>query len=155
MAFDCALTIIGPLSFDLDDKALKRAGMDYMVGFQIERLQTLEEFFAQHGKENIYYITRYSKNIYAQADFSSLASDLYLMFGRESTGIPHEVLLQHYEKTLRIPMVPSARSLNLADSVAVVLGEAIRQRNYFGLSTREAIKGEDFLWEEAKGKESK
>src|SRR5574344_453740 len=114
MAMKAGLIIIGPLSFDMSEKSLRRAGMDYLIDFPIERDATMEEFDARHGKENIFYVTRYSKNIYSQADFSSLRDDLYLMFGRESTGIPHEVLLEHYPKTLRIPMAPEARSLNLA-----------------------------------------
>ena len=150
MAFRCGLIIIGPLTFDLTDKALRRAGMDYMVGFPIERLKDMEEYEKKYGQENIYYVTRYSKNIYSQADYApSLDKDLYLMFGRESTGIPHPVLLSHLDKTVRIPMAPEARSLNLSDSVAIVLGETMRQRKYFSLATREAIKGEDFLIKEA------
>ncbi|MCI2069627.1 MAG: tRNA (cytidine(34)-2'-O)-methyltransferase [Bacilli bacterium] len=154
MAFSCSLTIIGPLSFDLSDKALKRAGMDYMIGFPLERFLSLDDFYLKRGKEKIFYVTRYSKNIYSQADFSDVATDLYLMFGRESTGIPHDILRANYPYTLRIPMAPEARSLNLADSVALVLGEAERQRKFFGLATREAIKGEDFLFKEAEEKEN-
>jgi tRNA (cytidine/uridine-2'-O-)-methyltransferase len=150
MAFGTGLIIVGPLSFDLDDKSLKRAGMDYLVGFPIEQDKDLDEFYQKHGNQDVFYVTRYSKNIYTEADFSKLTGDLYLMFGRESTGIPHKVLLANYEKTLRIPMVPEARSLNLANSVAIVLAEAERQRKFFGLATREAIKGEDFLFEEGK-----
>ena len=67
------------------------------------------------------------------------------MFGRESTGIPKEVLKQHYEKTMRIPMAIDARSLNLSNSVAIVLSEALRQQDFFNLSTTETIKGKDFL----------
>lgn len=71
MAFNAGLIIIGELSFELSDKSLKRAGMDYMVGFKIERIKDLEEFFLKYGNENIYYVTRYSKNIYSEPDYSS------------------------------------------------------------------------------------
>ncbi len=153
MAFDASLIIIGPLSFDMSDKSLKRAGMDYMIGFKIEFIPTMEEFYKRHGNNNVFYVTRYSKNVYTRMDYSSLTGDLYLMFGRESTGIPHDVLRANLDHTVRIPMVIDARSLNLSNSVAIVLSEALRQRKFFGLSTVEAIKGEDFLIEEGKKKE--
>jgi tRNA (cytidine/uridine-2'-O-)-methyltransferase len=150
MAFDASLIIVGPLSFDMSDKALKRAGMDYLLGCHIEHLDTLDEFYLKHKDAKVFYVTRYSKNVYTSMDYSSLTEDLYLMFGRESTGIPHDVLRAHLEKTVRIPMVINARSLNLANSVAIVLAEVMRQRKFFSLSTIEAIKGEDFLTEEEK-----
>lgn len=153
MALGAGLKIIGPLSFDLSDKSLRRAGMDYLVGFPIEFLKDMDEYDEKYGKENTFYVTRYSKNVYSSADYSDTLTDLYLMFGRESTGIPHDVLRKHYEKTVRIPMVPSARSLNLSNSVAIVLSEALRQQRFEGLATQEEIKGEDFLFEEAKKKE--
>lgn len=152
MAFDAGLIIIGPLSFDLSDKSLKRAGMDYMIGFKIEFLPDMDAFYKKHPNQNVYYVTRYSTKVYTSADYSLVTEDLFLMFGRESTGIPHSVLVDHLDKTIRIPMVIDARSLNLANSVAIVLSEAMRQRKFFGLSTIEAIKGQDFLLEEAKKK---
>lgn len=145
MAFDCKLTIIGPLTFTLDDKAFRRAEMDYAIGFEIERLATIEDFLRIHGNEDGYYVTRYSSKTYCDFDLSSVSTNHWFMFGRESTGIPKEVLKQHYEKTMRIPMAIDARSLNLSNSVAIVLSEALRQQNFFSLSTTETIKGKDFL----------
>lgn len=145
MAFDCKLTIIGPLTFSLDDKAFKRAEMDYAIRFDIERIETIEEFLKIHGHEDGYYVTRYSEKTYCDFDFSSVSKNHWFMFGRESTGIPKEVLKQHYEKTMRIPMAIDARSLNLSNSVAIVLSEALRQQDFFNLSTTETIKGKDFL----------
>ncbi len=78
--------------------------------------------------------------------------DVFVMFGRESTGIPHEILLKHPDHLLRLPMVPEARSLNLSNCVAIVAYEILRQQNFIGLSTSEAIKGENFLQEELKRK---
>jgi tRNA (cytidine/uridine-2'-O-)-methyltransferase len=153
MALGAGLKIIGPLSFDLSDKSLRRAGMDYLIGFPIEFLQDMDEYEEKYGNENTFYVTRYSKNVYSEADYSDVLKDLYLMFGRESTGIPHDTLRKHYEKTVRIPMVPAARSLNLANSVAIVLSEALRQQRFEGLATQEEIKGEDFLFEEVKKKD--
>ena len=78
-------------------------------------------------------------------NYKDIASETYFMFGRESTGIPHDILRKNIEKTVRIPMTPSARSLNLSNSVAIILYEALRQQNFHGLATREEIKGNDFL----------
>lgn len=96
-------------------------------------------------EKNIYYITRYSKELYSGAQLSDPVEDTYFMFGSESSGIPHEILRKNLNKILRIPMIASARSLNLSNSVAIVLYEAFRQINFYGLSTSEIIKGENFL----------
>lgn len=148
MAIEAKLYIIGPLTFSLSDKDLKRAGMDYIKESDFVIYDSIEDFYKDFKNANIYYVTRYSKNVYSKMDYSDVTQDIFFMFGRESTGIPHEILLKNYSHTIRIPMTPSARSLNLSNSVAIVLYEALRQRNFFGLATHEAIKGEDFLFEE-------
>lgn len=145
MALDAKLTIIGPLTFELSDKNLRRAEMDYAVGFPIERFDTIEEFLAVHGKEEGYYVTRYSEKVYSDYTVSDPSKSYWFMFGRESTGIPKEVLKGHYDHTMRIPMAINARSLNLSNSVAIVLSEALRQQNFPSLATTETIKGRDFL----------
>lgn len=145
MAFDSKLTIIGTPTFSLSDKAFRRAEMDYAIGFEIERFDTIDEFLEKHGREEGYYVTRYSKQVYTGFDYSDPAVNRWFMFGRESTGIPKDVLKAHLDHTIRIPMAIDARSLNLSNSVAIVLSEAIRQQKFFGLATREEIKGEDFL----------
>ena len=148
MASNSKVHIIGPIPFSLDDKSLKRAGMDYMIGFKIIRYKNLDEFYLDHEKDLIFYITRYSSSLYSKRDYSDVAKDYYFMFGRESTGIPHDVLRKHYENTLRIPMAIDARSLNLSNCVAIILSEACRQQNFFSLSTSETIKGSEFLFNE-------
>lgn len=151
MATDVKLYIIGPLTFELNDKSLKRAGMDYIKESDFKIFKDLDEAMNYFKDETIYYVTRYSKNVYSSFDYSDIVCDIYFMFGRESTGIPHDLLRANIDKTIRIPMVPSARSLNLSNSVAIVLFEALRQQKFFNLSTQELIKGEDFLInEEAK-----
>jgi tRNA (cytidine/uridine-2'-O-)-methyltransferase len=147
-ALDARLIIVGYLTFDLSDKSLKRAGMDYLIGLDVERISNLDEFFKKYGDKNIYYVTRYSSLIYSDADYSSTKEDLFLMFGRESTGIPHDILRKYYSKTVRIPMTSDSRSLNLSNSVAILLAEVKRQQHFDGLSTSEVIKGENFLFEE-------
>ena len=150
VAVNATLVIIGPISFSLSDKDLKRVGLDYIDNLKLEYYPTYDEFLKHYDENNIYYVTRYSKKVYSSFDFSNPTEDVYLMFGRESTGIPHDILLKHYEKTLRLPMVPEARSLNLSNCVAIVTYEVLRQRKFIGLSTSEAIKGEDFLINEKK-----
>lgn len=145
MATDVKLYIIGPLTFELNDKSLKRAGMDYIKESDFKIFKDLDETMNYFKDETIYYVTRYSKNVYSSFDYSNIVHDIYFMFGRESTGIPHDLLRANIDKTIRIPMTPSARSLNLSNSVAIVLFEALRQQKFFNLSTQELIKGEDFL----------
>lgn len=145
MALDAKLTIIGPLSFTLDDKALSRAHMDYAINFEIERFDTIEQFLNKYKNWDGYFVTRYSKNVYSEMDYSDQTKDYFFMFGRESTGIPHNILREHIDKTIRIPMAINARSLNLSDSVSIILSEAKRQQHFSSLSLTETIKGKDFL----------
>ncbi len=150
VAFNIHLHIIGPLTFSLDEKALKRAGLDYIEDLRLSYYDSLEDFLETHFEENIYYITRYGQKCPNQIDFSHVSNDIFVMFGRESTGIPHDLLWRNFPHCIRVPMVPSARSLNLSNTVAIITYEILRQQNYFGLSTYEAIKGEDFLANENK-----
>ena len=145
VATSTKLFIIGPLSFEFDDKSLKRAGMDYISELDFKYYKDYEEFTLDFQNKNIFYVTRYSKNVYSLMDYKDITSEIYFMFGRESTGIPHDILRNNISKTVRIPMTPSARSLNLSNSVAIVLYEALRQQNFRGLATQEEIKGNDFL----------
>lgn len=148
VATSTKLFIIGPLSFEFDDKSLKRAGMDYVNELDLKYYNSYNDFLLDFKNKNIYYVTRYSKNIYSLMDYTDVVDEIYFMFGRESTGIPHDILRENINKTIRIPMVPSARSLNLSNCVALILYEALRQQNFRGLATQEEIKGNDFLNEE-------
>ena len=149
VAINATLDIIGPLSFSLDEKSLKRAGMDYIDSLKWNFFNDYEEYLKEYPNANTYYVTRYSNKAYSQFDFTKDEyKDIFLMFGRESTGIPHDILRENKDRLLRIPMVPEARSLNLSNSVAIVVYEVLRQLKYPNLSTSEAIKGEDFLFNE-------
>lgn len=145
MALDAKLTIIGDLTFDVNDKTLRRAEMDYAIGFDIERVKTIDEFLEKHPDLEGYYVTRYSNKVYSDYDLSSITKNYFFMFGKESTGIPKEVLKEHFDHTMRVPMAIDARSLNLSNTVAIILSEALRQQNFPNLSTTETIKGKDFL----------
>lgn len=137
--------IIGPLPFNLDHKSLQRAGMDYIDAHHFTYYPDYQTFNQKVSADKIYYVTRYGEKIYTDVDFSSPVEDYYLMFGRESTGIDYEILKANLERTLRIPMAPSARSLNLANAVAVVAYEVMRQQKFTNLATREQLKGPNFL----------
>lgn len=145
VAADVTLDIIGPITFSLDDKDLKRAGLDYIESLKMNVFSSYEEFCKRYPNQEIYYVTRYSNKVYTSFDLSNKVDDLFIMFGRESTGIPHEILGEHPDHLLRIPMVINARSLNLSNCVAIVLYEALRQQDFLSLATHETLKGEDFL----------
>jgi len=146
VAINAHLIIIGPLSFSIDSKDLQRVGMDYIDNLKMTYYPTYDDFLKEHQNHEVYYVTRYSTVAYSLYNFKEdLSRDVYVMFGRESTGIPHDILRAHPNHLLRIPMVPEARSLNLSNCVAIIVYEILRQQNFPNLSTSEAIKGEDFL----------
>ena len=150
MAINATLHLIKPLGFSLDEKSLKRAGMDYINDVDLEVYENVEEFFLKYKDAVVFYVTRYASKPHSSFDLSDITHDYYFMFGKESSGIPHDLLRGHMDKLMRIPMSFNARSLNLSNSVAIVTYEACRQQNYFNLSTFETIKGEDFLESEIK-----
>lgn len=149
VAIHATLHIIGPLSFSIDSKDLKRVGMDYIDDLKMFYYPDYETFDKKYHGQEIFYITRYSDKVYSSFDFSNPIKDVFVMFGRESTGIPHDILREHTDHLLRLPMVPEARSLNLSNCVAIIAYEILRQQNFPNLSTSEAIKGSDFLNKEA------
>lgn len=131
VATGCALHLIEPLGFQLTDKYLKRAGMDYWDKLSLTRYIDYNDFCEKNADKNIWYISTKGKLCYTDAEFRS---DDYIMFGSESSGIPDEILAQHLDRCLRIPMLDDIRSLNLSNSVAIVVYEALRQQDFAGLS---------------------
>ncbi len=125
-----ALHLIEPLGFRLDEKSIKRAGMDYWERLDVTRYINFSEFQRMHPNAKIWYATTKAKRLYTEADFSE---DDYIMFGRESAGIPEEILVENEETCIRIPMLEEIRSLNLSNSVAIVLYEALRQNHFVGM----------------------
>ena len=148
VAIHAKLHIIGPLTFSIDSKDLKRVGMDYIDDLNYVYYPDIEAFYKANKGVEVYYVTRYSDRVYSTFDFSDEIKDYFVMFGRESTGIPHDILNEHKDYLMRLPMVPEARSLNLSNCVAIIAYEILRQQKFPGLSTSEAIKGEDFLEKE-------
>ena len=124
------LHLIEPLGFSLSEKALKRAGMDYWSQLDVERYVNYEDFLQRNPGAKIYMATTKAKKIYSEASYEP---DCYIMFGKESAGIPEEILVENEDTCIRIPMLDKIRSLNLSNSVAVVLYEALRQNSFEGM----------------------
>lgn len=128
----CSLHLIEPLGFSLREKYLKRAGMDYWDKVDLHVYDCYDDFVAQNPNANIYYATTKGQRIYTEPSYRS---DDFIMFGKESAGIPEEILACHHDQCIRIPMAEEYRSLNLANSVSIVLYESLRQLGFPGLET--------------------
>lgn len=127
------LHLIEPLGFRLNEKAIKRAGMDYWDDLDVTTYIDYEDFMEKNpaAREKMYMATTKAVHVYTEVNFEP---DCYIMFGKESAGIPEEILVQHKENCIRIPMFGEIRSLNLGNSVAVVLYEALRQNGFAGMN---------------------
>ncbi len=126
------LHLIEPLGFSLSEKALKRAGMDYWPELDVTTYVDYEDFLARNPGAQIFYATTKGRHIYSDASYPD---GCYIMFGKESAGIPEEILKAHPDTCVRIPMIGETRSLNLSNSVAVVLYEALRQQGFAHMKT--------------------
>ncbi len=144
VAANCQLHLIEPLGFKLDEKHLKRAGMDYREDINLIRYNSWEDFISKNNG-NFIFITRYGDKSPTAFDYKTMEEDIYLIFGKESTGIPKSILKKYRNCCARLPMISTARSLNLSNCVAICVYEVHRQRNYEGLSPVEVLKGENWL----------
>lgn len=124
------LHLIEPLGFRLDEKSLKRAGLDYWQHLDVTVYDNFEDFLARNPGAKLYMATTKALHTYTEVSYEP---DCYLMFGKESAGIPEEILLNYQETSIRIPMNPEIRSLNLSNSAAIVLYEALRQNDFAGM----------------------
>ncbi|MFO7819460.1 MAG: tRNA (uridine(34)/cytosine(34)/5-carboxymethylaminomethyluridine(34)-2'-O)-methyltransferase TrmL [Halanaerobacter sp.] len=125
-----SLHLIRPLGFSTDEKALRRAGLDYWDKLDIYYYDNLEELFAQYQDNNFYFATKFADNYYDEVEYQE---DDFLVFGRETAGLPDYILESHSEDCIRIPMGENIRSLNLANAVAIILYEGLRQNNWASL----------------------
>lgn len=121
------LHLIEPLGFQLNRKAIQRAGMDYWEHLDVTRYVNFDEFLMKNPDSRIYMATTKAKHTYTEVSYKE---NDYIMFGKESAGIPEEILVNHEKTCIRIPMMNDIRSLNLANSVAIVLYEALRQTDF-------------------------
>ncbi len=127
VATNTRLHLIEPLGFRLNEKAIQRAGMDYWKDLDVTRYVNYQEFLEKNPNAKIYMATTKGQNVYTEVRYEP---DCYIMFGKESAGIPEEILAHHKADCIRIPMVGETRSLNLSNSVAIVLYEALRQNDF-------------------------
>ena len=127
VATGTVLHLIEPLGFHLDDRSIKRAGMDYWHKLDVRRYINYEDFLEKNPGAVIYMATTKARKVYTEVAYEE---DCYIMFGRESAGIPEEILKQNKERCVRIPMNEEIRSLNLSNSVAIMLYEALRQQGF-------------------------
>ena len=131
VATNTRLHLIEPLGFKLNEKALKRAGMDYWPSLNVTTYIDFQDFLEKNPGAKIYMATTKAPKIYTEAKYEP---DCYIMFGKESAGIPEELLVKNKENCVRIPMVGDIRSLNLANSVSIILYEALRQNQFNGMN---------------------
>ena len=143
VATGAKLHLIKPLGFELDEKRIRRSGVNYIDKLKYEVYENFDDF-KNKNKGTYYYFTRYGKKPHSSFDYKE---DIYLIFGKESTGIPKEILQKDLEHCMRIPMTSDVRSLNLSNCVAIVLYEVLRQFDYNDLLRTEPHKGENFIEE--------
>ena len=139
IARTCAATgaklhLIHPLGFDVSDKAVKRAGLDYWDKVEIEEHSSLEEFLEEYQpeKNNMFFVTTKGKQVYSEPNYEEM-EEIFLLFGKETKGLPETLLHKYINKTIRMPMRPTLRSLNLSNSVNIVVYDIYRQKNFEGL----------------------
>ena len=135
------LHLIEPLGFHLSEKAVKRSGMDYWDQVDVRRYLNYEDYLEKNKGCLIYYATTKARKVYTEVEYPE---NCHIMFGKESAGIPEEILVKHPENCIRIPMLDETRSLNLSNSVAIILYEALRQQNFRGLRREGALR--NFQW---------
>ncbi len=127
VATGTSLHLIRPLGFELSDKYLRRAGMDYWKDLDLHIYESYEDFVAKNPQARVYFATTKAHKTYCEAAYGP---DDFIMFGKESAGIPEDILVDHEEACIRIPMNSHIRSLNLSNSAAIILYEALRQQDF-------------------------
>ncbi len=146
VATNTKLHLIEPLGFSLDEKQITRSGANYVHDTDYKIYKNFDEFLSlNHGE--FYYLTRYGQKTIFDVDTKDLKKDYYFILGRESSGIPKELLRDNLEKCIRLPMTDKVRSLNLSNVAAIMIYEAFRQQGFIDMSFTEpdTLKGKDFL----------
>lgn len=130
-ALGAKLHLVHPLGFKITEKAVKRAGLDYWDKLEIEEHISFDAFLKKYKPENhnMFFVTTKGKHVYSEPDYKNM-DEVYALFGKETKGLPEDILLKYIDKTIRIPMRPTLRSLNLSNSVAIVAYDILRQRNF-------------------------
>lgn len=145
VATNTKLHLIKPLGFSLDEKYIRRSGVNYIDKCDYEVYENIEDFFSKNGDGEYYFLTRYGHTPHTSFDYSDPSKKIYFIFGKESTGIPREILKDHLDTCMRMPMSENVRALNLSNTVAIMVYEALRQRDYPGLLREEPHKSKDYI----------
>lgn len=144
VATNSKLHLIKPLGFSLDEKYIRRSGVNYIDKCDYTVYENIEDFY-QKNQGTFYYLTRYGHKPHTEFDYSDSSENIYFIFGKESTGIPTNILKPHLDHCMRMPMTANVRALNLSNTVAIMTYEALRQQNYNDLLRDEPHKGADFI----------
>ncbi len=144
VATGSVLHLIKPLGFKLDEASIKRSGVNYIDKLEYHVYENFDDFKEKNPGE-YYFYTRYGHKPHSDFDYSDKSKDIYLIFGKESTGVPKEILRPYIDRCARIPMTSNVRALNVSNAVAIVVYEVFRQRNYEGLLFDEPHKDKDFI----------
>ncbi len=129
IATNSKLHLIKPLGFSLDEKYLKRSGVNYIDKIDLSVYENFDDFMHKN-KGTYYFLSRYAHKPHSDYDYSNVKEEIYFIFGKESTGIPKDILKKHLDTSIRLPMSINVRSLNLSNTVAIMIYEALRQQNY-------------------------
>lgn len=144
VATNTRLHLIEPLGFKLDESSIKRSGVNYIDKLEYTVYKNWDEF-KEKNEGTYYFFTRYGHKPHSSFDYSNKDEEIYLIFGKESTGIPKEILRSDLDRCMRIPMTDNVRSLNLSNCAAIVLFEVLRQQDYRNLLREEPHKDKDFI----------
>ena len=133
-ALGAKLHLVHPLGFNISEKAVKRAGLDYWDKVEIEEHESFEKFLEKYKPEenDMFFVTTKGKHVYSEPEYKKM-DEVYLLFGKETKGLPEDILKKYIDKTIRIPMRPTLRSLNLSNSVAIVVYDVYRQTQFENL----------------------
>ncbi len=133
-ATGAALHLVKPLGFAIDDRKMKRAGLDYWNTLEIYMYESLADFMEKHGNDNLWFYTTKASKLYTEAAVDE-TGEIYLVFGKETKGLPEELTAAHFDHSVRMPMLNDIRSLNLSNTVAIAVYETLRQGGFEGMKT--------------------
>ena len=150
VATNTNLHLIKPLGFSLDEKYIRRSGVNYIDYCDYKVYENWDDFYNKNkDKGEFYFLTRYGHKPHTTFDYSDSKKNIFFVFGKESTGIPREILKPHLDKCMRMPMTDKVRALNLSNTVAIMVYEALRQQDYNNLlrdePSNEGHKGDHFI----------
>ncbi|XWT67294.1 tRNA (cytidine(34)-2'-O)-methyltransferase [Mycoplasma putrefaciens] len=149
VAIDAKLHIIEPLGFIFDERHLSRPSANEFKFVDCTRYDDWSDFISRHPNTKLYCLSRYGQKPLSDFDFTSVNDDVFLVFGRESTGIAKQIIKDNFQTTFRIPMTAQARSINIANAMAIASYEVLRQWDYLDLAKHEVQKGKDYIMSDA------